>query len=544
MRRLRGLSDPIAPMSDSTFKTIDFEKFPKHFDAVEAEKKWDDAWQTSGVYHWNPDRPREETFVVDTPPPTVSGSLHIGHVFSYTQTDVTVRYRRMRGMNIFYPMGWDDNGLPTERRVQNYYHVRCDPTLAYEEGMTFEPASAKVRKKAPRLISRQNFIEACDLLTKEDEKAFLDLWRRVGVSVDWRQEYATVNEHCRKVAQLSFLDLHGKGHVYQTEAPTMWDVDFQSAVAQAEVVEKNLPGAFHDIAFGIEGSDEHFTIATTRPELLGACVGVTAHPEDERYKHLFGKKAITPLFRAPVPIFPSDIADPEKGTGIVMVCTFGDQNDILWWRKENLALRQIVSRAGRLAEVTYGTDAFPSLDADAANRFYGELQGKKLPQARERIVELLQDPEGAATAAAGNATGAPLQGTPRKIEHPIKFFEKGDRPLELLPTRQWFCNLTEKKDALLSKGQEIGWHPGFMHNRFSDWTENLSIDWCLSRQRYFGVPIPVWYPLDADGNPEFDKAILPKAEILPVDPMTHVPEGYTADQRNQPGGLYRRSRCV
>ncbi|HKK51778.1 MAG TPA: class I tRNA ligase family protein, partial [Myxococcota bacterium] len=222
-------------------RSIDPARLPKHFDAPEAERRWDALWQREGLYHYDPSRSREETFVVDTPPPTASGSLHIGHVFSYTQADVVVRYQRMRGMNVFYPMGWDDNGLPTERRVQNYFHVRCDPNTPYEAGLVLEQASARDRKKPPRLISRPNFIEACLGLIEEDEDTFRELWRRLGLSVDWRQEYQTIDAHCRRTAQVSFLDLWEKGHVYTSNAPTMWDVDFQCAVAQAEVEDKELP---------------------------------------------------------------------------------------------------------------------------------------------------------------------------------------------------------------------------------------------------------------------------------------------------------------
>ncbi len=324
------------------FRSVDPSTLPKHFDSPAAEARWDETWQRNGTYHYDPSRPRQETFVVDTPPPTASGSLHPGHVFSYTHTDIVVRYKRMRGFNVFYPMGWDDNGLPTERRVQNYFHVRCNPNVPYDPELSIEAATAKRRKKPPREVSRTNFIELCHRVTAEDEQAFMTLWKRLGLSVDWRQEYQTIDDHCRRIAQLSFRDLFEKGHVYNGEAPTMWDVDFHCAIAQAETEDRPTSGAFHDIRFGVEGSDQSFVISTTRPELLAACVGVTAHPEDERYADLFGKRAVTPLFRVPVPIFPSELADPEKGTGILMVCTFGDSTDVLWWREQGLALREIV----------------------------------------------------------------------------------------------------------------------------------------------------------------------------------------------------------
>src|SRR6185436_11897508 len=462
-----------------------------------AEARWHDHWDRLRVYEWDASRPREETFIVDTPPPTVSGSLHVGHVFSYTHADVIARYRRMRGDNVFYPMGWDDNGLPTERRVQNYFNVRCDPKAPVEARLEIGPAPEKT-KEPPRLVSRPNFIELCLRLTVEDEKAFKALWRRLGLSIDWREEYSTIDERCRHLAQLSFRDLWEKGHLYTVEAPTMWDPDFQTAVAQAEVEDRPTRGAFHNVAFDVEGGGE-LVIATTRPELLAACVGVTAHPDDARYNPLFGKRAITPLFRAPVPIFPSELADPEKGTGILMVCTFGDATDVVWWREQKLPLRQIIGRDGRLVAITFGTDAFPSRDPDAANTRYAQIARKGVGGARQAIVEMLRDATNDAT---GTGT-APLRAEPKPIEHAVKFFEKGDRPLEFISTRQWFVRLLDKKDALIAKGDEIRWHPDFMRLRFRNWTENLNVDWCASRQRYFGVPFPVWYPLAANGQPEY-----------------------------------------
>jgi valyl-tRNA synthetase len=286
------------------------------------------------------------------------------------------------------------------------------------------------------------------------------------------------------------------------------------------------------VEFGVEGSDRAFNIATTRPELLPACVGVTAHPEDGRYRDLFGRNAVTPLFRIRVPIFPSELADPEKGTGILMVCTFGDATDLEWWRSEGLVLRQLVGRDGCLAEVEFGGDGFPSLDAEAATRSYAGLVGKSVAQARKAIVELLRDPDASAT-----GKGPPLTREPEPIEHAVKFYERGDRPLELVPTRQWFVRLLDKKEALLAKGAEVRWHPDFMGIRFRDWTENLSLDWCVSRQRYFGVPIPVWYPLDAEGRPDHGSPILPERDSLPVDPTTDLPPGRDAEDRNRPGGF-------
>jgi valyl-tRNA synthetase len=482
-----------------------------------AEEKWAEAWERSGLYHFDPARPRAETFVVDTPPPTVSGSLHVGHVFSYTQADVIVRQRRMLGLNPFYPMGWDDNGLPTERRVQNLYHVRVD-VRAPHETLELQPVPAEARKTPPRPISRPAFIELCRRVTAEDEKVFEALWRRMGLSVDWRQTYATIDDHSRRLAQISFRELFEAGHLYSTYAPTMWDVDYQTAVAQAEIEERPQSGAFHEIVFSVEGGGR-FVIATTRPELLPACVGVAAHPEDARYRSLIGRTAVTPLFGAPVPIFPSPLVDPEKGTGILMVCTFGDATDVTWWREQKLPLRQVLGRDGRLAPVVFGEGVWESRQPDVANASYAALAGKTVKQARAAIVERLRG-EGA------------LQGEPRPIERAVKFFEKGDQPLEIIPTRQWFVRLLDKKQDLIAYGEKIRWHPQFMSQRYFSWVEGLQFDWCISRQRYFGVPFPVWY---AGGDHE--RPIVATENTMPVDPTVDVPPGYEAAARNQPGGF-------
>lgn len=265
-------------MTAHSLYTIDPTALPKHFEARKREQYWREFWEMQGIYHYDPSRRREETFAVDTPPPTVSGSLHIGHVFSYTHADIIVRYKRMRGYNIFYPMGWDDNGLPTERRVQNYFHVKCNSQLPYIKGVQARQATAKIRKKPMQDVSRQNFIELCHQLTQEDEQAFMDLWKHVGLSVDWRQEYATIDDHCRHLAQLSFLDLYDKGHVYSREAPTMWDVDFQTAVAQAESEDRDLPTAFYRIAFGVQDSDRTFTISHHAPGIAAGLRGRDCTP--------------------------------------------------------------------------------------------------------------------------------------------------------------------------------------------------------------------------------------------------------------------------
>jgi valyl-tRNA synthetase len=511
--------------------SFDPDAVPQHFESAPAEEKWDRLWTEWGLYRFDDNAP--ERFVIDTPPPTVSGSLHVGHVFSYSQTDVLARYQRMRGRSVFYPMGWDDNGLPTERRVQNYFHVRCEPSAPYEKELSLPQAGGGGHKTPPRNVSRANFIELCLALTAEDEKAFKALWQRLGLSVDWSLEYSTISERSRRVAQQSFIDLYRKGYVYNVEAPTLWDVDFRTAVAQAEAEDREQAGAYHRLSFAVEGSSESFLIATTRPELLPACVGVATHPADERYRRLVGRRAVTPLFRAAVPVFASEQVDPEKGTGILMVCTFGDATDVGWWREHSLPLRQVVGRNGRLLPVAFGSPEFPSLDAAAANAYYARLSGSSVKEAQRTVVELLRDPAGSA----GRDEQAPLVGEPEPTRHPVKFYEKGDRPLEFITTRQWFVRLLDRKQELLESGERIRWHPDFMRVRFRDWTQNLQLDWCISRQRYFGVTFPVWYPVGPDGQSDFERPILAAAEALPVDPMTDTPPGFDASQRDQPGGF-------
>jgi len=504
---------------------------PQKYSHEERELYWSDVWNKAGIYSWNPDAKREDTFVIDTPPPTVSGSLHVGHVFSYTQTDVIARYQRMCGKNIFYPIGWDDNGLPTERRVQNYFGIRCDPKLKYDANWEI-PKEAAAKGQKPIEISRKNFIEACSVLTAEDEKVYKDLWTQLGLSFDWSLEYATIDRHCQRISQLSFLKLAKAGQAYNLDSPTLWDVDFKSAVAQAEVEDKDMPGAYHDLKFFVEGGNESFIISTTRPEMLAACIAVVAHPDDQRYQAYFGKKAITPLFRAPVPILAAEIADPEKGTGIMMICTFGDVTDVEWWKHSGLPLKQIIGRDGRLLTVDFAEAPFISLDSEEANQNYAKITGCKVGEAQKRIVEMLLAP---GSAAYGDEPA--MISEAKKITHPVKFYEKGDRPLEFVPTRQWFVKILEYKQQLLELGRQINWQPEYMRHRYENWVNGLNQDWCYSRQRYFGVAFPVWYPLDAQGEPNFDKPIFPDEASLPIDPLAECPPGFSEAQRDQPNGF-------
>jgi valyl-tRNA synthetase len=448
----------------------------------------------------------------------------VGHVFSYTHQDLIVRYQRMTGKNIAYPMGWDDNGLPTERRVQNLLGIRCNPALPYDADWRPDPKGGK--RKQIEEVSRRNFIEACSVVTAEDEKAFEHLWRHLGLSVDWTEPYATIDDHCRKISQLSFLDLVERGEVYNVESPTMWDIDFKTAVAQAEVEDRPRQGLFYDLRFGIEGGGE-LLIATTRPELLGACIAVVAHPDDERYQPLFGKYAVTPLYGARVPILAAEHADPEKGTGILMVCTFGDAMDVEWWKTAGLPLKQLIGRDGRILPATFGSSAFDSIDTPAAQRAHDEIAGLFVSKAKKRIAELLAE-EGSLP----GWDGAALVGEPRPTDQMVKYYEKGDRALEFVPTRQWFIKVLEHKDALLAQGDKIQWHPAHMKTRYTHWVEGLNQDWCVSRQRYFGVPFPIWYVVGSDGEPDFSRPIYADAASLPMDPLTDTPPGYSSDQRD------------
>jgi valyl-tRNA synthetase len=483
------------------------------------EARWGQAWQEQGTYRFDRSRDRADVYSIDTPPPTVSGSLHVGHVFSYTHTDTLARYHRMRGKAVFYPMGWDDNGLPTERRVQNYYGVLCDPSLPYDPAFTppDEPPKPAVQ------ISRRNFVELCHGLTAVDEQAFEDLFRQLGLSVDWEWSYTTIDARSQRAAQRAFLRNLARGEAYTAEAPVLWDVDFRTAVAQAELEDRERPGAYHRLGF--ERSDGAGTvfIETTRPELVPACVALVAHPDDERYRPLFGTTVRTPLFGVEVEVRAHELADPEKGSGIAMICTFGDLTDVIWWRELDLPTRSVMGPDGRLV-----AEPPAAIDGEAARVAYAELAGKTAHSARQRIVELL-------------AESGDLEGEPRPITHPVKFFEKGDRPLEIVTSRQWYLRNggrdPELRQALLHRGKELHWHPPYMQVRYDNWVEGLNGDWLVSRQRFFGVPFPVWYPVGPDGAVDRGSPIVPAEDQLPVDPSSDVPAGYDEAQRGQPGGF-------
>lgn len=489
------------------------------------ENHWGKKWEENNVYRFNRASERHQVFSIDTPPPTVSGSLHVGHVFSYTHTDAIARYQRMRGKEVFYPMGWDDNGLPTERRVQNYFGVKCEPTLPYNP--EFEtPKDAgdpnSIKKRGDFEISRRNFIELCQILTAEDEKSFEALWRQLGLSVDWELTYTTIDNRSQRVAQRAFIRNLERGEAYQTEAPSLWDVTFRTAVAQAELEDRERPGAYHTLSFHSEGKED-VLIATTRPELLAACVALVAHPDDPRYQDLFGTIVTTPIFGIEVPVHSHSLADPEKGTGIAMVCTFGDTNDVVWWRELDLPVRAIINREGRIV-----SEVPPGLDTENALAAYQRLSGKTVFSAQKETVEMLRE------------TGE-LIGEPEEISHPVKFFEKGERPLEIVTSRQWYIrNGGRDRDLaseLVKRGDEMEWHPSYMQTRYTNWIEGLNGDWLISRQRFFGVPIPLWYRINKNGEVIWDKPIAPPENSLPVDPTSEPPEGFNESSRGKPNGF-------
>ena len=485
------------------------------------ETRWAERWEAEGRYRFDRTASRGDVFAIDTPPPTVSGSLHMGTVFGYTQTDAIARYQRMRGKAVFFPIGWDDNGLATERRVQNFYGVRCDPSHHYEAGFQPPYRGDVPSGTSEQPISRPNFVELCHELTAIDEAVFEDLFRRLGLSYDWSLLYTTINDVSRRTSQQAFLRNLARGEAYSAEAPTVWDVDDRTAVAQAEIEDRERPGAYHLLAFA--GPDGDVLIDTTRPELVVSCVALVAHPDDERYRPLFGSTVRTPLFDVEVPVVAHPLAEPDKGTGIAMVCTFGDTTDVTWWRELALPTRSVIGRDGRFATAT------PEwLTTDASREAYAGLAGATVKQAQTASVELLR--------ASGD-----LRGEPRPITHPVKFYERGTRPLEIVTSRQWYIRNggrdQDRRDAFLARGKELAWYPDHMRHRYEHWVEGLNGDWLISRQRFFGVPIPLWYPVGPDGEADHDHPIVPAEDTLPIDPSSDVPPGYREDQRGQAGGF-------
>ncbi|HWJ10557.1 MAG TPA: valine--tRNA ligase [Nocardioides sp.] len=483
------------------------------------ESKWAERWKADDTYGFDRTQPRENVYAIDTPPPTVSGSLHVGHVFSYTHTDLIARFQRMQGKSVFYPMGWDDNGLPTERRVQNYFGVRCDPSLPYDPDFT-PPEKPDPKRQVP--ISRPNFIALCEQLVEEDEKVFEALWRTLGLSVDWKITYTTIGKHAQTVSQRAFLRNLARGEAYLQEAPTLWDVTFQTAVAQAELEARDYAGAYHRVAYHkADGSPVH--VETTRPELIASAVALIAHPDDERYADLFGQTVTSPVFGVEIPVLAHPAAEKDKGAGIAMCCTFGDLTDVQWWRELQLPVRTVIGRDGRFTR-----DTPEWLASETAAAAYEDLKGKTVHSAREAMVAKLKE------------TGD-LDGEPKPTQRMANFYEKGDKPLEIVSTRQWYVRNGGRdagvRNQMLERGAEIQWLPPHMKHRFDNWVGGLNGDWLVSRQRFFGIPFPVWYPLDAEGEPDYAQLLLPTEAELPVDPSTQAPAGFSEDQRGKPGGF-------
>ncbi len=432
---------------------------PKRYDPRTAEPELQAFWQKSGTYHFSPEA-EGPVYSIDTPPLTVSGHAHLGHANSYSHPDFIARFWRMNGYNVFYPMGYDDNGLPTERFVEKRLHIT-----------------------APQ-VGRRNFIQKCLEVSEEAEKDYQALWQRLGLSIDWRYTYRTIDDLSRRTSQLSFLDLYRKGLTYRREAPTIWCPECHTAIAQAELNDLERESEFVTLAFGLE-SGETLPIATTRPELLPACVAAFVHPNDPRYQKLIGQRVTVPLFGFEAPVMADMKADPGKGTGAVMCCTFGDVTDVEWWYKYNLPLKIVIGRDGTMTAAA------------------GEFAGLNVQEARRRIIESLDE------------HGLILARQP--VTQSVRVHERDDTPVEYIVTKQWFVRVLDFKQDLLAAGEQVTWHPAQMKTRYREWVENLGWDWCISRQRYFGVPFPVWY-CDACG-----KIILASEEQLPVDPIEQNP---------------------
>lgn len=431
----------------------------KKYDSLVKEEKWLNYWKKNKIYEFKPDY--REVYSIDTPPPTVNGKIHIGHIFSYSQAEMIARYKRLRGYNVFYPFGFDDNGLPSERLVE------------------------KEQKKKAHEIGRESFSKLCYETTNKYEEEFQDLFSKLGVSTDWSMCYKTVSSSTIKISQNSFLDLIEKGHCYHKESPALWCNECLTSIAQAELETKTIKTTFNYVNFKTVEDNEIFTIATTRPELLPAIVCVFVNSDDDKNNHLIGKTAHIPVIDVNVPIIGDEKVAIDKGTGIVMCCTFGDQTDIEWWKKYNLPLKYIFTDDGRIM------DSVPN---------YG---GLKIKEARKQIVDDLQ-------------VGGYIVKI-EELEHEVQTHERCGSEVEYTVMKQWFIDIMSHKEDFLRIGNEINWYPTHMHNRYEEWVNNVAWDWCISRQRYFGVPFPVWYCKEC-GEP-----IFASKEQLPVNPLTDTP---------------------
>lgn len=466
-------------------------QFPDKYKHNEVEKKWQDYWHNEKTYLWDASKERKENFVIDTPPPSVSGILHMGHICSYTQTDFIARYQRMLGKNVFYPMGFDDNGLPTERLVE------------------------KVKKVRAHELERKEFQDLCKEVVEDAELEFEKLFNSIGLSVDWSQKYQTISDDCTTISQMSFLDLYNRQAVYRAFEPTIWDPVDGTALAQADLEDKEVPGVMSDINFELENGDS-LTIATTRPELIPACVAILYNPEDARYKHLKNSFAISPIFGVRVPIIEDETVDLEKGTGVVMCCTFGDIMDIEWWKKHKLDTRLIINKFGKIAlQDKVNNHAFPFHETKLVQDSISRLEGKKVLDAREEIIQILKE------------NGFLI--AQKETIKVVKCAERSKAIVEIIVTPQWFIKVLDKKKELLEKSEECNWHPHFMKARIDNWIKGLNWDWCISRQRYFGVPFPIWYSKRAG---EEGKILVADKDQLPINPITSLPKGYSRHEVN------------
>lgn len=450
--------------------------FPNQYDPAAIEPRLQAAWAAAQLFAFDPADPRP-IFAIDTPPPTVSGEIHIGHVYSYVQAEAMIRFWRMQGHNVFYPFGFDDNGLPTERFVERVRGIRA------------------------RDVGRAAFVQACLEISAEVETRFEQFWQRLGMSVDWRQRYSSIDPLARRTSQWSFIDLHRKGRIYREQAPNPWCIECETAVAQAEMEDVERETTFYDLQFTIEDSrlsscgnglkspienrKSSIVIATTRPELLPACVAVFVHPDDKRFNGLIGQQALVPLFERPVPILGDAAVDPAKGSGAVMCCTFGDATDVRWWREHRLPLIALLGRQGRLSAVA------------------GPYAGLTLREARARLLDDLR------------AAGLLLH--EQRAAQSVRVHERCGTPLEILETRQWFVRVLDAKAELLAAGRQIEWRPAYMQARYEHWVQNLGWDWCISRQRFFGVPFPAWHCASCG------ETVLADETQLPVDPLSDAP---------------------
>lgn len=434
----------------------------KTYDAKAIEKKWQEFWDKDKIYKFD-FKSKKPVFSIDVPPPYASaGHLHIGHTLHYTQFELIARYKRMRGFNVYFAPCFDDNGLPVEKYVEEKF---------------------KISKKD---ITRAKFRKLCLEESKKVEKLYADkVFKAMGHCYDWDLLYTTIGPRAQKITQLSFLELYKKGEVYRAEEPTLWCPYHQTSLAQAELESKERETKLNYLYFDLENG-EKIEIATTRPEFLAACVGIFVHPKDDRYKNLVGKKAIVPIYGHKVPIMKDADVDMKFGSGIAMICTFGDTGDILWWKKHKLPLRVIMTEDGLL------------------NENGGEYEGLALNRARERIIERLKKEKKLIKQ--------------EKLVQGVNCCWRCGTAIEYLVTKQWFIKALKHKKELLKQGGKINWYPEFYRIRYEDWVKNLGWDWCISRQRFYGVPMPIWYCTDC-GNP-----ILADSKSLPIDPTVTKPK--------------------